>query len=108
MSIETIMTIYLPFNMTSILAQINVGATPASLLGILIYFLGAGFCSVALFHPHLARYHDILFAQFILICSFILIFQGWRLDPILQLAQLMLVGMGISSVVDCVRLRRTR
>jgi Ycf66 protein N-terminus len=102
------MMTYLPLNSTIILAQVDVGPTLATFLGIFIYFFGAALCSVALFRPQLARYYDILFAQTILSCAVILIFEGWKLDPILQFAQLLLVGMGIWSIVDCVRLRGIR
>ncbi|MFQ4145880.1 Ycf66 family protein [Chlorogloeopsis sp. ULAP02] len=98
----------LGLNLTGVIAQLNIGANSASLLGIFLYFAGAALCSLALFRPNLARYYDILFAQFLLICSLVLIFQGWRLDPILQFGQLLLVGTGTFSVIESIRLRRIR
>jgi len=40
-----------------------------------------------------------------LLCGFILIFQGWRLDPILQFGQLLLVGTTVFFAVESIRLR---
>ncbi|KAF3884971.1 hypothetical protein DA73_0400005465 [Tolypothrix bouteillei VB521301] len=95
----------LVLNLTDVLAQVNFGANSASVLGIVVYFAGTALCSLPLWRPHLARYYDILFAQLALICSLILVFQGWRLDPILQFGQLLLVASAIFSTIECIRLR---
>ncbi|MBC6432995.1 hypothetical protein FM036_20565 [Nostoc sp. HG1] len=38
--------------------------------------------------------------------GFIFIFQGWRLDPILQLCQLVLVIFTIFYTIESIRIRR--
>jgi hypothetical protein len=55
--------------------------------------------------PELSRDQDIFFAAVGLLCGFILIFQGWRLDPILQFGQLLLVGSTVFFAVESIRLR---
>lgn len=96
------------FSFTSIIAQVNFGANSVSILGIVMYFGGAVLCCFAFFKPHLVRYHDIMFAQFGWICGSIFIFQGWRLDPILQLGEILLFLAAIFSVIDCIRQRSIR
>ncbi|MEA5566908.1 Ycf66 family protein [Anabaena sp. UHCC 0399] len=96
------------FSIPNLIAQVNFGTNSAFILGIFVYFGGALLCSLALFKPHLARYHDILLAQFGWICGGILIFLGWRLDPILQFGQLLLVGTATFFVIDAIRQRRIR
>ncbi|BDA66692.1 hypothetical protein CAL7716_008580 [Calothrix sp. PCC 7716] len=84
------------------LAQVNVGTTPATLLGVIyiltsiVYF----FFLIAWLIPRFSRINPsaittcilqiILIPIPILISGFILLFQGWRLDPILQLGNLLL------------------
>ena len=40
-----------------------------------------------------------------MLCGFILLFQGWRLDPILQFGQFLLAGTTIFFAVETIRLR---
>lgn len=92
-------------NSASVLAQVNVGATPATFLGIFLAVAGAALYFIRNVKPELSRDHDIFFAAVGLLCGFILIFQGWRLDPILQFGQLMLVGSTVFFAYDSIRLR---
>lgn len=89
----------------SILAQVNVGTNSASLLGIFLAVSGAALFFLRTVRPELSRDQDIFFAAVGLLCGFILIFQGWRLDPILQFGQLMLVGSTVFFAVESIRLR---
>jgi Ycf66 protein N-terminus len=92
-------------NSASILAQVNVGATPATFLGIFLAVAGAALYFIRNVKPELSRDHDIFFAAVGLVCGCILIFQGWRLDPILQFGQLMLVGSTVFFAYESIRLR---
>jgi hypothetical protein len=92
-------------NSASVLAQVNVGATPATFLGIFLAVAGAALYFIRNVKPELSRDHDIFFAAVGLLCGFILIFQGWRLDPILQFGQLMLVGSTVFFAYESIRLR---
>jgi hypothetical protein len=92
-------------NSASFLAQVNVGATPATFLGIFLAVAGAALYFLRSVRPELSRDQDIFFAAVGLLCGFILIFQGWRLDPILQFGQLLLVGTTVFFAVESIRLR---
>ncbi|NES99324.1 MAG: hypothetical protein F6K62_13450 [Sphaerospermopsis sp. SIO1G2] len=92
-------------NSASILAQVNWGANPASILGIFLAVAGAALYFLRTVRPELSRDQDIFFAAVGLLCGFILIFQGWRLDPILQFGQLLLVGSTVFFAVESIRLR---
>lgn len=92
-------------NSASILAQVNFGANSASILGIFLAVAGAALYFLRTVRPELSRDQDIFFAAVGLLCGFILIFQGWRLDPILQFGQLLLVGSTVFFAVESIRLR---
>jgi hypothetical protein len=85
--------------------MINFGLGTASILGIFLAVAGAGLYFLRNVRPELARDHDIFFAAVGLLCGFILLFQGWRLDPILQFGQLLLTGSAIFFAVESIRLR---
>lgn len=85
--------------------MVNFGLNPASILGIFLAVAGAGLYFLRSVRPELSRDHDIFFAAVGLLCGFILLFQGWRLDPILQFGQLLLSGSAIFFAVESVRLR---
>ncbi|WP_353931295.1 Ycf66 family protein [Okeanomitos corallinicola TIOX110] len=92
-------------NSASVLAQVNFGANSASVLGIFLAVAGAALYFLRTVRPELSRDQDIFFAAVGLLCGFILIFQGWRLDPILQFNQLLLVGSTVFFAVESIRLR---
>jgi hypothetical protein len=95
----------LGLNSASILAQVNFGANSASILGIFLAVAGAALYFLRSVRPELSRDQDIFFAAVGLLCGFILIFQGWRLDPILQFGQLLLAGSTVFFAVESIRLR---
>lgn len=92
-------------NSASVLAQVNIGTNPASILGIFLAVAGAGLYGLRTIRPELSRDQDIFFAAVGLLCGFIFIFQGWRLDPILQFGQLLLVGTTVYFAYESIRLR---
>ncbi|WP_424096341.1 Ycf66 family protein [Moorena producens] len=85
--------------------MVNFGFNSASLLGIFLMLAGAGLYFLRSVRPELARDHDIFFTVVGVVCGFILVTQGWRLDPILQLSQLLLSGTAIFFGVESLRLR---
>jgi len=85
--------------------MVNFGLNSASILGIFLAVGGAGLYFLRSFRPELSRDHDIFFAAIGLLCGFILIFQGWRLDPILQFGQFLLSASVVFFAVETVRLR---
>lgn len=86
--------------------MVNFGLNAASLLGIFLAVAGASLYFMRTVRPELSRDHDIFFAAVGLLCGFILLFQGWRLDPILQFGQLLLSGSAVFFAVESIRLRK--
>lgn len=85
--------------------MVNFGLNSASILGIFLAVAGASLYFMRSVKPELSRDHDIFFAAVGLLCGFILLFQGWRLDPILQFGQFLLTGSAIFFAVESIRLR---
>lgn len=92
-------------NWASTLAQVNFGGGTHTLLGILLAVAGAALYFLRSVRPELSRDHDIFFAAVGLACGIILITQGWRLDPILEFGQVLLIGSTVFFAVESIRLR---
>ncbi len=75
--------------------MVNYGLNLASLLGFFLALFGLLLVPLGLSfrRPFRIRnlFQDILLALVCLLCGFILIFQGWRLNPILQFGQILLI-----------------
>ncbi len=85
--------------------MVNFGFNSASVLGIFLALAGAGLYLLRSIKPEVSRDHDIFFAAVGLLCGGILLWHGWRLDPILQFSQLLLSGTAIFFAVESIRLR---
>ena len=85
--------------------MVNFGGGAASLLGIFLMVAGAGLYFLRSVRPEVSRDHDILFAAVGLLCGAILLFQGWRLDPILLFGQVLMSGSAIWFTFETIRLR---
>src|SRR6476469_7256701 len=85
--------------------MVNFGLNSASIVGTFLAVAGAGLYFLRSVRPELSRDHDLFFAAIGLLCGFILLFQGWRLDPILQFGQVLLTGSAIFFAVESIRLR---
>lgn len=57
---------------------------------------------------NLSQYYDSFFSSIGLLCGGILIFQGWRLDPILLLSQILLSGTTIFFITESLYLRNNK
>lgn len=57
---------------------------------------------------NLSQYYDSFFSSIGLLCGGILIFQGWRLDPILLLSQILLSGTAIFFIAESLYLRNSK
>jgi hypothetical protein len=75
------------------------------ILGIVLALSGVGLYFLRTLRPNLARDHDIFFAAVALLCGGILVFQSWRLDPILQFAQFLSIGSAVWFAYETIRLR---
>ena len=85
--------------------MVNFGGGPALILGLFLAVAGAGLFFLRSIRPELARDYDIFFAAVGLLCGIILIFNGWRLDPILQFGQFLLTGTAVFFAFESVRMR---
>ena len=85
--------------------MVNFGLNSASILGIFLAVAGAGLYFLRSVRPEVSRDYDIFFSAVGLLCGLILLFQGWRLDPILQFGQLLLAGSTIFFAAETIRLR---
>jgi hypothetical protein len=85
--------------------MVNFGFNSASILGIVLAVAGAGLYFMRSLRPEISRDHDIFFAAVGLLCGGILLWHGWRLDPILQFSQLLLAGSAVFFAVESLRLR---
>ena len=85
--------------------MVNFGLNSASILGIFLAVAGAGLYFLRTIRPELSRDHDIFFAAVGLLCGLILLFQGWRLDPILQFGQFLLTGAAVFFAFETIKLR---
>jgi hypothetical protein len=68
-----------------------------------IWFFWGG--EVAYRGINLSQYYDFLFSSIGLLCGGILIFQGWRLDLILLLSQILFSGTTIFFIAESLYLR---
>ena len=82
--------------------MVNFGINWASLLGMALIFAAL---IILFLRPRQAQAHDHFFTIAALLSGFILIYQGWRLDEILQFAQLMIAITAIFYTVESIHLR---
>jgi len=85
--------------------MVNLGGGPALILGLFLAIAGAGLFFLRSVRPELARDYDIFFAAVGLLCGVILVFNGWRLEPILQFSQFLLAGTATFFAFESIRLR---
>ena len=96
------------FDSVVLIAQVNFGANSASVLGLILaasalfLLVYSKSCGVTI-----RRYHDNLFYIAGLLGGFTLVFQGWRLDPLLQLSQIFLAILTIYYTWESIQLRRS-
>lgn len=83
--------------------QIEFG--PSTILGMGLVIVGVFLYMIRTKHPGLSRDYDLFFSSVGLLCGSILMFQGWRLDPILLLCQLLSSGTAIFFVAESLWLR---
>jgi hypothetical protein len=56
----------------------------------------------------LSQYYDLFISSASLLCGGILLFEGWRLDPILLLSQILSAGIAIFFLIESLYLRNTK
>ena len=85
--------------------MINIGFTPTILLSIFLIFGVSILFFLRTIKYDLSRDIDLFFSTLGLIYSFILILHGWRLDPILFFAQILIIIILFVMGWENIRLR---
>ena len=83
--------------------MVNASLNWASIVGIALIL--AGF--VPFFKQSISTKYDPFLVPIIWVCGLILFFQGWRLDPILQFGQFLLVGVIFFVGYENIKLRES-
>jgi hypothetical protein len=78
---------------------------PSTLLGLCLTMAGLLLYFVKIRKKYISRDYDLFFSSVGFLCGGILIFQGWRLDPILLLCQMMSGVTAIFFIVETLWLR---
>nr|YP_004376490.1 hypothetical chloroplast RF66 [Ptilidium ciliare var. pulcherrimum]ADK89584.1 hypothetical chloroplast RF66 [Ptilidium ciliare var. pulcherrimum] len=78
---------------------------PSTIVGVALITVSILLYALRKREPRLSQYYDFFFSSIGLLCGGILFFQGWRLDPILLLSQILLSGTTIFFIVESVYLR---
>lgn len=87
--------------------MIHIEFIPSTLLGISLTAVGCCLCLIRTKKPMLSREYDLFFSSAGFLCGGILIFEGWRLDPILLLCQILSSGIAIFFIIESLLLRRS-
>lgn len=88
-----------------LLAQVSFGLNSAAILGIFLATGGVLLYVLRSARPELSRDQDIVFSAIGLICGLILVFQGWRLEPIHQFNLFLIAGVAAAFAAETLRLR---
>ncbi|KAL4860268.1 hypothetical protein ACK3TF_000449 [Chlorella vulgaris] len=84
---------------------VNVDLSPSVILGVGLIFSGLSLVQVRRVKPWISKDYDIVVSSIGFLVGGILIFQGWRLDPLLLFGQLLTTGAALSFAVEALRLR---
>jgi serine/threonine-protein kinase len=123
-SLKILPNLFTRLNVNGNLAKLNIGlglggliivfvpglrvTNLASLSGILLVIGAVNLLYIYQIYLNLFRFHDMAFGSLALLSGLIIIFQGWRLDPVLMWGQIMMVAACIFSTIECIRLRSRR
>ena len=90
----------------SVRALVNVDLGPSAILGASVMVSAIGLYQVRASRPEVSRDQDVFFSSIGLLTGGILVFQGWRLDPLMLFGQLLTAGTAISFASEAVGLRQ--
>nr|YP_009041048.1 Ycf66 [Tetraphis pellucida]AIB08533.1 Ycf66 [Tetraphis pellucida] len=88
--------------------MIHIELGPSTIIGIGLIIVGVFLYALRIREPNVSRDYDSFFSSIGLLCGGILIFQGWRLDPILLLSQILLSGTAIFFIAESLYLRNNK
>ena len=90
----------------SVKALVNIDLGPSAILGASVMASAIGLYQVRASRPEVSRDQDVFFSSIGLLTGGILVFQGWRLDPLMLFGQLLTAGTAISFASEAVGLRQ--
>lgn len=85
--------------------MIHMELAPSTLLGLCLAIAGIFLYFIRMKKKQVSRDYDLFFSSVGFLCGGILIFQGWRLDPILLLCQMMSGVTAIFFITETLWLR---
>nr|YP_009867735.1 hypothetical protein [Sarmentypnum exannulatum]QKG04957.1 hypothetical protein [Sarmentypnum exannulatum] len=88
--------------------MIHIELGPSTIVGIGLIIVGILLYALRIRELNVSRDYDSFFSSIGLLCGGILIFQGWRLDPILLLSQILLSGTAIFFIAESLYLRNNK
>eukprot|EP00873_Tetraselmis_striata_P015919 jgi/Tetstr1/436183/TSEL_025028.t1 len=86
-------------------AMVNVDLGPSTILGTSLVLASLSLWQVRSSKPELSRDMDVVLSSMGVVVGGILIFQGWRLDPLLLFGQLLTVTAAVAFAVETFNLR---
>jgi len=90
---------------TEVNNMIHMELAPSTLLGLCLAMAGIFLYFIRIKKKKVSRDYDLFFSSVGFLCGGILIFQGWRLDPILLLCQMMSGVTAIFFITETLWLR---
>nr|YP_010901626.1 hypothetical protein RCW09_pgp081 [Barbella flagellifera]WIL07845.1 hypothetical protein [Barbella flagellifera] len=88
--------------------MIHIELGPSTIVGIGLIMVGIPLYALRIRELNVSRDYDSFFSSIGSLCGGILIFQGWRLDPILLLSQILLSGTAIFFIAESSYLRNNK
>nr|YP_009109430.1 hypothetical protein SunCp005 [Sanionia uncinata]AIW52118.1 hypothetical protein SunCp005 [Sanionia uncinata] len=88
--------------------MIHIELGPSTIVGIGLIIVGIPSYALRIRELNVSRDYDSFFSSIGSLCGGILIFQGWRLDPILLLSQILLSGTAIFFIAESSYLRNNK
>ncbi|KAK9832484.1 hypothetical protein WJX81_001075 [Elliptochloris bilobata] len=86
--------------------MVNVDFSPALVLGMGFVACGLSLYQLRRIQPELSRDFDVVVSSIAIFSGGILVFQGWRLDPLLLFCQLLTAGTALGFALEALRLRQ--
>ena len=87
------------------LFMIHMELAPSTLLGLSLTIAGILLYLIRIKNKQISKDYDLFFSSVGCLCGGILMFQGWRLDPILLLCQMMSGATAIFFIAETIWLR---
>lgn len=85
--------------------MIHMELAPSALLGLSLTIAGILLYLIRIKNKQISKDYDLFFSSVGCLCGGILMFQGWRLDPILLLCQMMSGATAIFFIAETIWLR---